>query len=131
MADQLQFSYDANLRAHQIGFAAGWELRSAEDLALFSSELTRRCEGLKQRVHYFFDLTNLRVAAEFVEQFGEAKRGLCAQYALSTWHFGGSLAERVMTRNDLTRRGLRPNLFRNRSEALAAFLNGESNLERT
>lgn len=121
MAATLQFSFDLEDRILFVGFAAGSELLSPEDLDVFVDEVAARCEAAAQRLHLFFDLSNLTVAAELVEHFGARKRALCERFALSTWHFGGNLAERVMTRNDLTRRGLRPNLFRSRQEALEAF----------
>lgn len=125
MAAMLTFSFEQDERILFIGFAAGSELATPDDLDELEEQITSRCEAGRQRVHFFFDLANLVVAADLVEHFGARKRGLCDRFALSTWHFGGNLAERVMTRNDLTRRGLRPNLFRTREEALEAFREAE------
>jgi hypothetical protein len=121
MAATLQFSFDLEDRILFIGFEAGSEVLDPSDLDLFADEVRARCESAAQQVHFFFDLTHLTVATDLVEHFGARKRALCDRYALSTWHFGGNLAERVMTRNDLTRRGQRANLFRSREEALEAF----------
>ncbi|HCF59413.1 MAG TPA: hypothetical protein DFS52_15650 [Myxococcales bacterium] len=121
MAAKLTFGFEQDERILFIGFAAGSELATPEDLDELEGQIASRCEAVRQRVHLFFDLANLVVASGLVEHFGARKRALCDRFALSTWHFGGNLAERVMTRNDLTRRGLRPNLFRTREEALDAF----------
>jgi hypothetical protein len=71
------------------------------------------------------------VALALVGEFSERKLQLCERLALSTWHYGGNLAERVMTRNALTRRGMKPNLFRSREEALEAFRTAQRKLSGT
>lgn len=101
-------------RAGRIGTAA--------DVEAFRAAFESRCAVLKgQRVHLFVNLANLAVEAEQAPAFAAALRELCRAHGETTWHFGGHLAERVMIRNDSTRRGERPNLFKTREEALQAF----------
>ena len=116
------FQFEPADNALTIGFApqAG-AVNAQAEVAAFAAAVERRFGQLKHRVHLFFDLSNLKVEAAQVEAFSEAKHALCERYSLSCWYFGGNLAERVMTRNDSTRRGQRPNLFKTRDEALAAF----------
>ena len=117
----LSFHYQPDERALVIGFAQGAGIACQADVDYFSATLSSRCQHVKQRVHLFFDLGNLTVQADLVESFIEAKRELADRFAQTVWHFGGHLAERVMTRNDCTRRGQKPNLFRTREDAMAAF----------
>ena len=122
MSLNLAFHFTPDDRALVIGFAPeGGAVSCSADVEYFAATLEARCQLLKQRVHLFFDLTNLSVDAELVAPFSAAKRALCEKFALSVWHCGGHLAERVMTRNECTRRGQKPNLFRTRDDALAAF----------
>jgi hypothetical protein len=122
MSLNLDFHFTPDERALVIGFAPGGGVVGCQaDVDFFTATLEARCKPLKQRVHFFFDLTHLAVEAELVEAFSAAKRALCARYAHSVWHCGGELAERVMTRNECTRHGQKPNLYRTRDDALAAF----------
>jgi len=122
MALELLFSFDPSDLLLFVGFApGGGELKSPEDVDRFERALEVQCQPLQKRVHLFFDLENLAVPSDLIERFANRKRLLCERFALSSWHFGGHLAERVMTRNDFTRRGAKPNLFRNRDDAVAAF----------
>lgn len=114
--------YDAAERVVHLGFAPeGGRVASANDVEAFRKAAHARCAPLKQKVHLFFDLANLAVEGEQVEDFCAAKRELSSEFGLSTWHHGGALAERVMVRNDCSRRGEKPNLFKTADEALAAF----------
>jgi hypothetical protein len=122
MSLNLAFHFAPDERALVVGFAPGGGAVDCQaDVEYFTATLEARCKLLKQRVHFFFDLTHLAVEAELVEPFTAAKRALCERHALSVWHCGGHLAERVMTRNDCTRRGQKPNLYRTRDDAMAAF----------
>ena len=122
MGLSLTCRYDADDLVVYLGFAAGaGRLSTKADLEAFRSALEARCVPLKQKVHLFFDLTNLAVEAEQVEAFIAVKRELCTRFGLTTWHYGGELAERVMVRNDCTRRGEKPNLFKSCEQAVAAL----------
>ncbi|HEY3450048.1 MAG TPA: hypothetical protein VGK67_27090 [Myxococcales bacterium] len=122
MGLSLTCRYEADELVVHLGFAPdGGRVASGADVHAFRSAAEARCSPLKQKVHLFFDLTNLTVEAEQVEAFSASKRELSARFGLSTWHYGGALAERVMVRNDCTRRGEKPNLFKTVEEALAAF----------
>jgi hypothetical protein len=118
----LTFHFEPADLSLQVGFSPqGGRVGSEADVRSFVALVEARFALLKQKLHLFFDLTHLEVEASRVEDFNEARRCLCEQFSLSVWHFGGSLAERVMIRNDCTRRGKRPNLFRTREEAVTAF----------
>ena len=122
MALSLTCRYDADDLVVYLGFVAGQGcVASEDDVETFRGAAQTRCLPLKQKVHLFFDLGNLAVEPEQVEAFSAAKRELSLRFALSTWHYGGALAERVMVRNDCTRRGEKPNLFKTFDEAVAAF----------
>ena len=125
MGLSLTCRYDSDELIVHLAFASGAGcVASRADVEAFRGAVESRCQPLKQKVHLFFDLTNLAVEAEQVEAFTLAKRELCGRFALSTWHYGGVLAERVMIRNDCTRRGEKPNLYKTGEEALAAFRKG-------
>ncbi|MGC4123115.1 MAG: hypothetical protein QM765_52815 [Myxococcales bacterium] len=122
MGLSLTCQYDADERVVHLGFTPdGGRIASAVDLDVFGKAVEARCAPLKQKAHLVWDLTNLTVEAEQVAEFNARKRQLCERFGLSTWHHGGALAERVMVRNDCTRRGEKPNLFKNAEEALAAL----------
>ena len=122
MGLSLTCRYEADDLVVHLGFApGGGRVSTRGDVAAFVAAAEARCTPLKQKVHLFFDLTNLTVEAEQVEAFVAAKRELCDRFALSAWHYGGVLAERVMVRNDCTRRGEKPNLFKSCEEAVAAL----------
>ncbi len=114
--------YDSDRLVVHLGFAPdGGRVATAADVESFRAAVEARCTPLKQKVHLVFDLSNLTVEADQVEAFSTAKRELAARFGLSVWHHGGALAERVMVRNDCTRRGEKPHLFKTCEEALAAL----------
>ena len=115
-------SYDAVDRLLFVSFTTGGGvLESREQVEAFARTLRARCESLPAKAHFFFDLENLSIGAAVAAYYGEQKTELCERYAATVWHFGGQLAERVMARNEATRRGQRANVFKTRAEALAAF----------
>ena len=122
MGLSLTCRYEADELVVHLGFApGGGRVACATDVEAFRKAAEARCAPLKQKAHLFIGLENLTVESDQVEAFCAAKRELSAQFGLSTWHYGGSLAERVMVRNDCTRRGEKPNLFKSCEEALVAF----------
>jgi hypothetical protein len=122
MSVTLVIDFEPHEAILDVGFApGGGYIKSPADVFAFASGVETHCVHLKAPAHLFFDLTQLMVEADMVDAFNSAKRDLCARYGLSVWNWGGQLAERVMTRNDCTRHGARPNLFKTRADALAAF----------
>jgi hypothetical protein len=118
----MTFSFDAAERIIYIGFArTGGVIATRAEIDAFVAAIAVRCSALPDRAHFFFDLSHLSVAPEVTGAFSEAKATLCDRHAASVWHYGGELAERVMTRDESGRKGLRSNLYRTREEALAAF----------
>ena len=101
MSLNLAFHFTPEDRALVIGFGPeGGAVTCPADVEYFAATMEARCQLLKQRVHLFFDLTHLNVAADLVGPFNVAKRSLCDRFALTVWHCGparraGDDAQRV------------------------------------
>jgi len=121
MALVATFEFDRTYAILHVGFLPNGKLASREDVESLIATIEQRSRDLGVKPHLFFDLTHLTVPQDLVEHFTTRKRSVCDEWALSCWHYGGNLAERVMTRNDYSQRGIRSNLYKSREEAMDAF----------
>lgn len=114
---EARFSYDREQNTFFLNMG-GMSLTSLEDISTIRGEVEHRLNALGQRAHMAVNYDNFYVAPRFAAAYSATVKSLADQYYLSVTRYTTSSFLRLKLGGDLAGRGIAPNVYETRQEAL-------------